>query len=142
MSGTKEVVDLGPRSAVAPLFSYPPNCHEICFLTQTLEDTVRLYIRSSLDRDLFHTSTVAVRVDNDRVLVELTGAAAVPYASMLPRFLAISQLALDASLEINDDKKWRYNWRFFLPLGIAMARHRTVQLLHFPPDYVLSRDQD
>ena len=142
MSGTKHVVDLGPRAELAPLFSYPANCHEVCFLPQTLEDTIRLYIRASLDRDLFHASSVAVRANGDRILAEISGDAAAPYANMLPRFLAAGALGLTASRQLNADNKWRYNWRFLLPLGLPMVRHRTVQLLHFPPDYVLSRDQD
>ncbi len=37
---------------------------------------------------------------------------------------------------------WRYNWRFFLPHGVAMTKHYTVQLLHFPPDTVLMVQQN
>ena len=71
------------------LFSFPANCHEVCFLPQTLEDTIRLYIRASLDRDLFHASSVAVRANGDRILAEISGDAAAPYADMLPRFLTV-----------------------------------------------------
>jgi len=39
-------------------------------------------------------------------------------------------------------RKWRPNWRFFLPHGVPMINHKTVQLLHFPPDSVLLHDRD
>jgi hypothetical protein len=142
VSATTEIVDLGPKAAVAQLFSHPPNCHEICFLPQSLEETIALYIRSSLARDLYTDSTVVVRAEGKRVLAEISGEAAAPYAAMLGPFLAAGAQALGASQDVHKNKKWRYNWRFLLPLGLSMARHRSVQLLHFPPDYVLTRDQD
>jgi len=137
-----EIVDIGATADVRRLFSYPPNCQEICFLPQSLEDTVRLYLTSSLQRDMFSNSTISVRTQDDRVLVQITGDAASKYGAPLKAFLGIGQNAFAASVKINTDKKWHYNWRFFLPLGLAMTQHKTVQLLHFPPDYVLERDQD
>ncbi|MEH2592880.1 hypothetical protein [Bradyrhizobium sp. AZCC 1721] len=83
-----------------------------------------------------------------RISVRLNGAGAAEYAKALPEYLKAGALGLKGARELLDAlgpdgrKLWRYNWRFFLPHGVAMVRHRTVQLLHFPPDSVLLDKQD
>jgi hypothetical protein len=49
---------------------------------------------------------------------------------------------MQGAQKLKDDNKWQPGWRFFLPLGLAWTNHPTVEILHFPPDYVLTRDQD
>jgi len=93
-------------------------------------------------RDMFTHDSVNVNVENGHVFAKLSGEAGIVYERFFKKYLDIGMLGLEASNRLNDEKKWRYNWRFFLPHGISMVRHRTVQLLHFPPDYVLERDQD
>lgn len=124
------------------LFSYPNNCHTICFLEQSLEETVARYLTSSMHRDGFKDSTAVVEAGSVVVVAIITGSAAKPYAELLPRYLASGALGLAGSRQLRSQGKWRYNWRFFLPHGVSMAKHLSVQLLHFPPDYVLERDQD
>jgi hypothetical protein len=141
------VVDLGTIDNVKILFSYPNHyCHSIQFLMdQTLEETVTHYLQSSLRRDGFskHTTTLTVQTKrNGHVYAVIQGDAAPVYKEYLPKFLEIGNLAFRASQNVHADKKWRYNWRFFLPLGLAMTRHYTVQLMHFPPDYILGQEQD
>ena len=135
-------ISLGPVTTVRNLFSYPNNCHTICFLEQSLEETIATYLLASMKRDGFAESSVKVEILSGNVYVLISGGAAQPYADMLPRYLAIGQLGLDGSRSLRAQNKWRYNWKFFLPHGVSMTRHLSVQLLHFPPDYVLERDQD
>jgi hypothetical protein len=135
-------VQLGPVAIVRNLFSYPNNCHTICFLDQSLEETVTTYLLASMKRDGFTDSIVKVETATGNVFALISGSAAQSYADMLPKYLAVGQLGLDGSRALLSQNKWRYNWRFFLPHGVSMARHLSVQLLHFPPDYVLERDQD
>lgn len=137
-----EKIHLGSVRDVRDLFSYPNNCHTICFLEQTLEETVAKYLTSSMRRDGFQDSTVAVAATSAAVVAVITGSAAKPYAALLPRYLASGALAVLGSRKLRAQGKWRYNWRFFLPHGVSMTEHLSVQLLHFPPDYVLERDQD
>jgi hypothetical protein len=139
---TEVKVLLGPVTDVRNLFSYPNNCHAICFLEQSLEETVSIYLSASIRRDGFADSSVKVEIVAGNVIALISGQAAQSYADMLPKYLAIGQLGLDGSRALLAQKKWLYNWRFFLPHGVSMARHLSVQLLHFPPDYVLERDQD
>ena len=139
---TTERIVLGSLSAVRDMFSYPNNCHTICFLEQTLEETVAKYLTSSMRRDGFQESTVVVEVNSAEVIASISGNASKPYAELLPRYMASGALALSGSRELRAQGKWRYNWRFFLPHGVSMTQHLSVQLLHFPPDYVLERDQD
>jgi hypothetical protein len=139
---TSRRIDIGSEDEIKTLYSYPNNCKEICFLNQTLPETIHTYLKSSIRRDGFSDAQIQVLVQNGRVLVDLDGPPADAYSAMLPRYLAVGRLAFDASVRLNRAKRWQYNWRFFLPHGVAMTRHRTVQLLHFPPIYVLERDQD
>jgi hypothetical protein len=145
MTETK-TVELGTVSEIQKLFSYPGNAHEIRFLKRTLEDTISHYVSASIRRDGYHDSGIKVWTEDNHVLIEITGAAAKVYADVLPRFLAAGRIALAASRDLAqipwETGGWRYNWRFFLPLGVAMTQHLTVQLLHFPPDSVLERDED
>ncbi len=47
-------------------------------------------------------------------------------------------MAVEAVGNLKEDDKWNHEeWRFFLPLGLSIVNHRSVQLLHFPPDYSL-----
>ena len=135
-------IDLGSIQEVADLFSYPNNCHTVCFLNQTLDETIGIYLRASIARDGFSATTVVVKLTAGHVIASIDGDAAAAYSATLPRYLTAGKLALAGSKRLNADKRWRYNWRFFLPHGVAMTQHRSVQLLHFPPDYVLERDQD
>ncbi len=137
-----ERIPLGPIAQVRDLFSFPNNCHTVCFLKQTLEETVAHYLTASIQRDGFTDSSVQVVNQDGTVFASVSGSAAEAYAKLLPEYLAVGQLGLDASKSLWNEKKWHYNWTFFLPHGVSMTRHRSVQLLHFPPDYVLERDQD
>jgi hypothetical protein len=147
-------IDLGTAEDVSNLFSHPPNFNAIFSmtiagkrLTNQLERTVEFYVTSSLKRDGYSDSTASVQIVDGRVKLTITGQttgddARGTYSKVLPRFLDIGKIGYSLSVENAKTENWKYNWRFFLPLGIAMANHRSVQLLHFPPDSVLSRDQD
>lgn len=137
-----ETLNLGPVAEVRILFSYPNNCNEVCFLSQTLEQTVTRYLKSSIERDGFLSAGLSVAQTNGNIVVTLPATCANAYKAMLPRYLEIGMLAHRGSLALHRDGKWLYNWRYFLPHGVSMTQHKTVQLLHFPPDYVLERDQD
>jgi len=56
--------------------------------------------------------------------------------------LEAGDLAYKGAVKLNADGKWAYNWYLFLPLGMALENRKSVQLLHFPPDYSLTRAQD
>lgn len=137
-----EGVNLGTRERVAVLFSHPANCHSVCFLPQTLEEVVEKYLRSSLDRDGFTETKLKVVQEDGSVVVHLEGDGTSVYADRLPKFLAAGDKGHDGATQLLKQKRWRYNWRFFLPLGLPIANHRSIQLLHFPPDYVLEEVQD
>jgi hypothetical protein len=144
-------VDLGPRDEVAALYSFPNNCAEVCVLPtpETLSDTIKKYVRDSLRRDGDAAANIDVSESAGRVIVKLDGPGADDYAKILPKYLEAGRLGLKGARELlkpdrdNDNRiLWRFNWRFFLPHGVAMTQHHTVQLLHFPPDTVLLVEQD
>lgn len=134
---------MGRLSRFAICFrSFPNNCHTVCFLDQTLEQTIAIYLKASIERDGFTESNVSVTRQEGTVFAEIEGSAGRVYADFLPKYLAIGLLGLSASRVLREQNRWKYNWKFFLPHGVSMTRHYSVQLLHFPPDYVLERDQD
>ncbi|MGY4492400.1 hypothetical protein [Pseudomonas sp. TE3610] len=134
-------IDLGSTQRVTQLFAYPNNCNVICFQNWTLEQTVEHYLNQSLQRDGYTNATLKVTVDNQQVFATLKG---VPdnYDQPLIQLLNAGDLAYKGASQLLADKKWAYNWYLFLPLGMALENRRSVELLHFPPDYSLTQAQD
>ncbi|MFJ3486351.1 hypothetical protein ACIPL1_23550 [Pseudomonas sp. NPDC090202] len=134
-------VELGSHERVTRLFAYPNNCNVICFRDWTLEQTVEHYLNQSVRRDGYSAATVRVTRDSDRLRAHITG---VPdgYGKPLKDLLDAGDHAYDGAKKLNADGKWAYNWYLFLPLGMALDNRKSVELLHFPPDYSLTQAQD
>ncbi|MBT2340857.1 MULTISPECIES: hypothetical protein [Pseudomonas] len=134
-------VQLGSTERVTRLFAYPNNCNVICFRNWTLEQTVEHYLTQSVQRDGYGTAKVSVKRDKDKVYAHISG---VPksYGQPLTALLNAGDLAYNGATKLNSDKKWAYNWYLFLPLGMALENRKSVELLHFPPDYSLTQAQD
>ena len=64
------------------------------------------------------------------------------YEKPLAALLDAGDLAYNGASKLNADGKWAYSWHFFLPLGMALENRKSVELLHFPPDYSLTQAQD
>lgn len=144
-------VTLGSEARVKALYSYPNNCADstVC-TTPSLEETVTHYLKQGLERDGYSNSTVVVRRGKGPTYTAtFTGAAARTYPKALQAFLKAGDMALADARGVAASKtaagnsgNWPYGWRFFLPVGLAMVNHPTVELLHFPPDYSLTEKQD
>lgn len=134
-------VELGNQERVTRLFAYPNNCNVICFRDWTLEQTVEHYLGQSILRDGYPAATVKVQRDNDRYYADISG---VPqdYKTPLKALLDTGELAYEGAKQLNKDGKWAYDWYLFLPLGMALENRRSIELLHFPPDYSLTQAQD
>ena len=132
---------LGSTERVTRLFAYPNNCNVICFRNWTLEQTVEHYLTQSVQRDGYSDAKVQVKTDNDQLYAAITG---VPrgYEKPLAALLDAGDLAYTGASKLNADGKWAYSWYLFLPLGMALENRRSVELLHFPPDYSLTQAQD
>ncbi|WP_077047996.1 hypothetical protein [Pseudomonas sp. KK4] len=132
---------LGSTERVTRLFAYPNNCNVICFRNWTLEQTVEHYLTQSVQRDGYNEAKVLVKSDNGQLHAEITG---VPktYEKPLAALLDAGDLAYNGASKLNADGKWAYSWYLFLPLGMALENRRSVELLHFPPDYSLTQAQD
>lgn len=132
---------LGSTERVTRLFAYPNNCNVICFRNWTLEQTVEHYLTQSVQRDGYSDAKVLVKTDNHQLYAEITG---VPkrYEKPLAALLDAGDLAYNGASKLNADGKWAYNWYLFLPLGMALENRRSVELLHFPPDYSLTQAQN
>ena len=134
-------VALGSPTRVSQLFAYPNNCNVICYRDWSLAQTVEHYLTQSVQRDGYATAKVKVRTDHDKLYASISG---VPddYGKPLEQLLAAGDLAYQGASKLNTDGKWKYDWYFFLPLGMALENRRSVELLHFPPDYSLTQAQD
>ncbi len=136
-----DTATLGDEIRVTALFSFP-NCENNCAETRTLQETVEHYFKQSMERDGYKDSSVQINNTSGQFYARFTGSAAERYPGAVEAFLNAGDLGLTGESKLKADGKWKPNWRFFLPLGLALTNHPTVELLHFPPDYVLSRDQD
>ncbi|MBV4477207.1 hypothetical protein N8H74_27625 [Pseudomonas sp. B2M1-30] len=132
---------LGSTERVTRLFAYPNNCNVICFRNWTLEQTVEHYLTQSVQRDGYTSAKVRVKTDNGQLYTEISG---VPkgYDKPLKALLDAGDLAYNGASKLNADGKWAYSWYLFLPLGMALENRKSVELLHFPPDYSLTQAQD
>ncbi len=132
---------LGTTERVTRLFAYPNNCNVICFRNWTLEQTVEHYLTQSVQRDGYGDAKVMVKTDNGQLHAEIIG---VPdgYEKPLAALLDAGDLAYNGASKLNADGKWAYSWYLFLPLGMALENRKSVELLHFPPDYSLTQAQD
>ncbi|MBG0838615.1 hypothetical protein [Ectopseudomonas toyotomiensis] len=136
-----ETLDLGDSQRVSSLFAYPNNCSVICYRDWTLEQTVEHYLQQSLTRDGYPQASVRVTRNGERVYAHFDGTPA-DYGKPLLQLLDAGELAYQGASQLNRDGKWQYNWYFFLPLGMALDNRKSVELLHFPPDYSLTQAQD
>lgn len=134
-------VELGSQERVTRLFAYPNNCSVICFRDWSLEKTVEHYLTQSVQRDGYPAATVKVLRDNDKLHAEIGGVPA-DYGKPLTALLDTGELAYNGAKKLNVDGKWAYSWYLFLPLGMALENRRSIELLHFPPDYSLTQAQD
>jgi hypothetical protein len=132
---------LGTTERVTRLFAYPNNCNVICFRNWTLEQTVEHYLTQSVQRDGYGDAKVLVKTDNGQLYAEIIG---VPngYEKPLAALLDAGDLAYNGASKLNADGKWAYSWYLFLPLGMALENRKSIELLHFPPDYSLTQAQD
>lgn len=136
-----ETLDLGDSQRVSRLFAYPNNCSVICYRDWTLEQTVEHYLQQSLTRDGYPQANVRVTRNGERIHAIFDGAPT-DYGKPLLQLLDTGDLAYQGASQLNRDGKWQYNWYFFLPLGMALENRKSVELLHFPPDYSLTQAQD
>ncbi len=134
-------VPLGSTQRVTQLFAYPNNCNVICFRPWTLEQTAEHYLNQSLQRDGYSRAKVSVKIHDGQVAATFSG---VPdgYGQPLTALLDTADLAYEGASRLNSEGKWAYNWYLFLPLGMALENRKSIELLHFPPDYSLTQAQD
>ncbi|MFI8610514.1 hypothetical protein ACIGFL_19670 [Pseudomonas sp. NPDC077649] len=136
-----ERLDLGDSARVSRLFAYPNNCSVICYRDWTLEQTVQHYLEQSLARDGYADARVTIQRQGERLYADFAGTPK-GYGQPLKQLLDAGDLAYDGANQLNRDGKWQYDWYFFLPLGMALDNRKSVELLHFPPDYSLTQAQD
>jgi phosphatidylserine/phosphatidylglycerophosphate/cardiolipin synthase-like enzyme len=131
--------DLGNETDLKDLYSYPNSSNGM-----TLEQTIEHYLTQRLERDGIALASAVVDKSGsvyETIIrgdsVDING-----YATTIPDFLSAGMLAVQAVEDLEADNIWNNSeWRFFLPLGLATENQRSVQLLHFPPDYSLT-EQD
>lgn len=129
-------IPLGSAADLKQLYSYPNKPGD----TAPLSDTIARYTGQSAQRDGMPHLTLKVQAHDGRYTAQVKSSSyrILDYTRRLPAFLRIGEQAVQATAQIKKDGKWNdKEWRMFLPLGLALVDQRSVQLLHFPPDYSL-----
>jgi hypothetical protein len=128
---------LGNQERVIRLFACDPGCYR----DRTLEQTVEHYLSQSVRRDGYPAASVRVMRDSTQLFAHISH---VPqgYEKPLQALLEAGDLALEGAARLKRDGKWADDWQLFLPLGMALEKRRSIELLHFPPDYSLTTAQD
>jgi hypothetical protein len=145
MSNVVKEILLGEEATVALLFSHP----NIPGSKDSLSDTILHWFRQTLTNDLIaDRATASVTIDGSkRYFLVLRGTDDVYeafnlYADRLPKLLTYGFSALDEDIPaVKAAGLWDPKgdgWRFFLPLGLSMARGRSVQFFHYPPMKLLN----
>lgn len=132
---------LGDKETLQVLYSHPSARDTHKNLAQTIEH----YLNQRLWRDSINRGVAQVSVDNRGLYyATLNGSAnnLDDYRTKIPAFLNIGLVAARAVTQLKAKRLWdEEQWQLFLPLGLAIINQRSVQLLHFPPDYSLD-EQD
>lgn len=153
----RRTIPLGAPERLSVLYSYPNRAGEADSLAATIEH----WCKQSIDRDGLASAGVTAVVESRdgeyRLQVEGPDEVAsdlVVYGERLPGLLAhgweawsqvVPDLKRTPSTDFPGKTKWdplEDGWRFFLPLGLALARQRTVQFFHYPPRRLLDPFRD
>ena len=136
------IIKLGSKQRVIDLFSYPNNCDSVCFRAWTLEQTVEHYLNDSLKRDGYTDSKADIFIKDDLVLAKIPGKDLQVFSKTYEQFLEHGDTALEIARQFNKEGKWRYDWRFLLPLGQSMENNKTLEVMDFPPVSLVLETQD
>ena len=131
--------DLGNTSDMTALYSYPNSTNGM-----TLEQTIEHYLTQRLQRDGITNASAVVDTSGSMYETIIRGDETDinDYQGRMDDFFAAGLLADTAVGDLITAEIWNSSeWRFFLPLGLPIVNQRSVQLLHFPPDYSLT-EQD
>jgi len=140
---TTAIINLGSAKDVTAFWTFPNNTSGVdYFPDQTIENTIAFFIKASLRRDGIGADSITIEQEGDTYTLYLSGTNIAEFAAELDRFISAGMLALKTSRAINTRGTWNPVWRFMLPVGLAMVNHHSVELLHFPPEYVLEQDRD
>ena len=129
--------ELGSAAELVMLYSYPNSDDN----DQSLEETLEHYLIQCIERDLVINGNADVIISGDKYHVTISGDSdhVTEYNRTISTLLQNGLLAVKAVTQLKKDNIWNNEeWRLFLPHGLAISNHRSVQLLHFPPDYSLS----
>lgn len=128
---------LGSEQELVGLYSYPNTTTS----KESLEDTIKHYLQQTVTRDGLHDSTILVGKSGDQYAASILAPSPIvmDYVERIPTFLLIGKAAYTGAELAQQQAFWQKDWRFFLPLGLPMINQRSIQLLHFPPDYSLPK---
>ncbi|MDL2409179.1 hypothetical protein PY650_26805 [Rhizobium calliandrae] len=135
-------IQLGDAQRITDLYSFPNNCSNVCYRSWSLEHTVEHYLNDSLRRDGFSSTTATVSMENGSYIAKLTGPEPIGFVDRYEAFLGLGDVALALARGFNSAGKWRYDWRFLLPLGLPMLNNRSLEVMDFPPLTLVLEKQD
>ena len=128
-------IRLGSRAELYYLFPFTPKS------TLNLSDVITFCICQTLQRDMFLGSWADVYFEKDQYCVKITCPNprddVSAYATLIPGHLKAATKAFELYRQHEQEILNVGNLSFMIPFGLAMARTKSLMLLHYPPNTTL-----
>ena len=131
-SNAQATISLGVETRVDALFTIDPGG------ASTLDQIVKGYIASSLVRDGFGSFDVAVQNNGGAYLAAVTGVNDQQYVDRFTNILSSGDAAYAAVLAMQAAGRWKSGWKFLMPLGMAIENNKTLEIMDFPPNTLIT----
>ena len=138
-AAAEATINLGNRATATALFTYPNDGHE----NQTLQQTIELYLNSSLSREATQDSFKATAQVSDNACTALISGPDAPAAGVIAQryqtFFNIGKIGCQDAVTFQKSGKWDPNWKCFLPLGIPLSFIFAIEIMDFPPITLINK---
>lgn len=127
-------IPLGAEPRVDTLFTVDPNSG-----AKALYQIVEGYFISSLLRDGFGNLNVAVRKNGAAYEASVASLDNQQYADKFTKILSAGDIADVAVKAMRAAGRWKPDWEFLMPLGMAIVNNKTLEIMDFPPNTLIPK---
>ena len=127
-------IPLGAEPRVDTLFTVDPNSG-----AKALYQIVEGYFISSLLRDGFGNLNVAVRKNGAAYEASVASLDNQQYADKFTKILSAGDIADVAVKAMRASGRWKPDWEFLMPLGMAIVNNKTLEIMDFPPNTLIPK---
>jgi hypothetical protein len=127
-------ISLGAEPRVDTLFTIDSGSG-----ANTLYQIVRGYIASSLLRDRFGSPNVTVQNNGGTYVASVANFDDQQYADKFTNILNAGDVAYAAVQTMQAAGRWKSEWQFLMPLGMAIINNKTLEIMDFPPNTLITK---